>query len=172
VRHDPPFVPLVPSLFDRLVDEHPGVPDRERPGSGMTPSMLRDTVLRDLRWLFNTTRCDLPLAGRTDEVHPGGGPCACRSVLDYGLPALAGLPASSCDALMLARVLGEALAQFEPRLEASSILVVPEHRNGASRQVLCYRIEGRLKAGPASDPLLMRTEIDLDSGITRVTELA
>jgi predicted component of type VI protein secretion system len=48
-----------PSLLDRLTDEGPGAPGR---GASTTVSELRRSVLRDLTWLFNTTRPFAPEA--------------------------------------------------------------------------------------------------------------
>jgi type VI secretion system protein ImpF len=163
----------VASVFDRLSDDSPDRPDDQCPNEPLTPSMLRAVVLRDLGALFNTTRCDPQATAADDDDGRSSPRCLVqRSVLGYGLPALAGRPATSCDALALARALGEAIGHFEPRLEAASILVVPEARVAAPRQVLRYRIEGRLRACAWPETLVMRTEIDLDSGATRVAEQA
>ena len=52
---------IIPSLLDRLTDEGPGAPGR---GVSVTVSELRRSVLRDLTWLFNTTRPFAPEIGR------------------------------------------------------------------------------------------------------------
>ena len=162
----------LPSVFDRLVDDEPERPVDARSFEPLTPALLHDVVLRDLRALFNTTCCDPWSALASDErrhAAPRGAEC---SVLGYGLPALAGRPVSSCDTEVLARALCHAIERFEPRLDARSVLVVPEVRAAGPRQLLRFRIEGRLRAGPWPETLVMRTEIDLDNGMTRVTEQA
>ena len=84
---------IIPSLLDRLTDEGPGAPGR---GVSVTVSELRRSVLRDLTWLFNTTR---PFAPDAIEGRPQVG----NSVLNYGLPPLSGLTASGLDIRQLER---------------------------------------------------------------------
>ncbi len=76
---------LQPALLDRLTDDEP---EQEagaaRSARHVARQQLRQAVLRDLAWLFNTTRLepsiDLGDVRRTSE----------RSVLNFGLPALSG----------------------------------------------------------------------------------
>ena len=77
---------LQPALLDRLTDDDAGSPQPRRVESRViSRSRLRELVLRDLAWLFNTTA--------PDAAHRLGAsaPHARRSVLNYGLPALSGL---------------------------------------------------------------------------------
>ena len=76
-----------PSLLDRLTDEAPGNASA-RGGQSVTLSELRRSVLRDLNWLFNTSR--LLTAAEIESW-----PQVRNSVLNYGLPALSGLNQST-----------------------------------------------------------------------------
>ena len=152
-----------PSLLDRLTDEAPGSADSARAAS-VTLSELRQSVLRDLNWLFNAVR-----SLRPEEVEAN--PQVRNSVLNYGLPALSGVSASSLDIMQLERALRQAIVDFEPRILPDSVSVKAlleesmDHHN-----VVSLHIEGLLWAQPVPIELLLRTRLDLESGQNRVDE--
>jgi type VI secretion system protein ImpF len=152
---------LYPSLLDRLVDDEPGRATEARENRSASLQKLRDNVLRDLHWLFNATQSGIDIGG--DELLAG-------SVLNYGLPALAGHPASRYDVAELSRVLREVILRFEPRIIAHTLRVSAERNPSDPHNVLGFRIEGQLWSQPIPLEIFMRTEIDLESGVTRVVE--
>ena len=71
---------LQPVLLDRLTDKQPQS-RQERAGSFlMSGKLLRDSVLRDLQWLLNTTNF-----GADHDINTM--PRARRSVVNYGVRA-------------------------------------------------------------------------------------
>lgn len=152
---------LYPSLLDRLLDDEPGRLTEPRENRAATLQKLRDNVLRDLNWLFNATQASDDFGG--DELLAG-------SVINYGLPALAGRPASQYDLVELSRVLREVILRYEPRIIAHTLKVRAERADADSHNVLGFRIEGQLWSQPVPLEIYMRTEIDLESGMTNVTE--
>jgi len=150
-----------PSLLDRLTDEGPGVPG----GASTTLSELRRSVLRDLTWLFNTTRT---LEPEVTESRPQ----VRNSVVNYGLPPLSGLTASGLDIRQLERALRQAIVDFEPRIlpDSVSVKAVLERDTGDHHNVVSLHIEGLLWAQPVPIELLLRTQFDLESGQSRVEE--
>src|SRR2546421_5603718 len=154
---------ILPSLLDRLTDEAPGNAASARPPS-VTLSELRQSVLRDLNWLFNAVR-----SLRPEEVEAN--PQVRNSVLNYGLPALSGVAASSLNFVQLERALRQAVIDFEPRILPDSVSVKAlleesiDHHN-----VVSLHIEGLLWAQPVPIELLLRTRLDLESGQNRVDE--
>jgi type VI secretion system protein ImpF len=152
---------LYPSLLDRLVDDDPGRMTEPRENRSATLQKLRDNVLRDLNWLFNATQSSEDFGG--DEL-------LANSVINYGLPPLAGRPASQYDLAELARVLREVILRFEPRIIAHTLKVSAERNTADSHNVLGFRIEGQLWSQPIPLEIFMRTEIDLESGLTHVVE--
>jgi len=147
---------LQPSLLDRLAGEEDEV--------GFSEQRLREAVKRDLTWLFNTTNLEsvLDLARH---------PLAARSVLNYGLPDLAGHTVTSIETGALQDALKQAIADFEPRLDRGSIRlrldVDPEEM---SHNALAFTIAAELWAEPVPLHVLLRTEIDLETGNVRVRE--
>jgi type VI secretion system protein ImpF len=151
-----------PSLLDRLTDEGPGAPGR---GASTTVSELRRSVLRDLTWLFNTTR---PFAPEVTEARPQ----VRNSVLNYGLPPLSGITASGLDIRQLERALRQAIIDFEPRILPDSVAVKAQLERDTldHHNVVSLHIEGLLWAQPVPIELLLRTQFDLETGQSRVEE--
>lgn len=157
---------LQPALLDRLIDEEPGTLQEPRERRVMSKSRLRQAVLRDLAWLFNATR----LEGETSLASV---PYARRSVINFGLPALSGKASSSLDVTDLERAIRQAILDFEPRILPSTLEVQAlkqtdplEHHN-----VVGVQIRGELWAQPVPLELLVRTEIDLETGKVEIADL-
>jgi len=157
---------LQPALLDRLTDDEPDARQEPREGRVMSKSRLRQAVLRDLVWLFNTTR----LEAGTDLANV---PHVRRSVINFGLPALSGRAASSLDVSDLERSIRQAILDFEPRilpttLRVRALLVASQldHHN-----VIGVEIHGQLWAQPVPLELLVRTEIDLETGKVEIADL-
>ena len=152
---------LYPSLLDRLVDDEPGRATEPRENRASSLQRLRDNVLRDLNWLFNATQSSIDFDG--DALLSG-------SVINYGLPPLAGRPASQYTLPELSRVLREVILRFEPRIIPHTLKVVAEGNGSDHHNVLGFRIEGQLWSQPIPLEIYMRTEIDLESGLTQVVD--
>jgi type VI secretion system protein ImpF len=152
---------LYPSLLDRLIDDEPGRATEARENRSTSLQRLRENVLRDLNWLFNAT---------SSSIDFDGDPLLTGSVINYGMPPLAGRPASQYDLGELSRVLRDVILRFEPRIIAHTLKVSAERNNGDTHNVLGFRIEGQLWSQPIPLEIFMRTEIDLESGMTQVVE--
>jgi type VI secretion system protein ImpF len=152
---------LYPSLLDRLLDDEPGKLTESRENRSATLARLRENVLRDLNWLFNATQSSIDFEG--DALVAG-------SVINFGMPPLAGRPASQYDLTELSRVLREVILRFEPRILPHTLKVSAEANKGETHNVLGFRIEGQLWSQPVPLEIYMRTEIDLESGMTQVRE--
>lgn len=158
---------LQPALLDRLTDDHPETQVEPREMRVMTRNRLREAVLRDISWLLNTTQ----VSGEHDWREA---PLAQHSVINYGLPALSGTTASSLDAVDLESQVKRALIDFEPRLVASTLRVeaLVDELQMDHHNVVSFRISGNLWAQPVPFEMLLRTEVDLESGQVNVQDLA
>ncbi|SFU99382.1 type VI secretion system baseplate subunit TssE [Pseudoduganella namucuonensis] len=157
---------LQPALLDRLVDAEPGHP-REAPAERLiTRQRLREAVLRDLAWLFNTTR----LGG---DAEFGACARARRSVVNFGLPALAGETASGLDPAALERAIHQAIVDFEPRVAPATLRVEALAAGSLLERhnIVSIRISGQLWAQPAPIALLLRTDVDLETGSVEIRDL-
>jgi type VI secretion system protein ImpF len=157
---------LQPALLDRLTDDEPDREQEPRERRVMTKSRLRQAVLRDLAWLFNATRLEgtVDLSG-LGEVR--------RSVLNFGLPALSGRAASSLDVTALERAIRQAIIEYEPRILPSTLQVTAllEPRSIDHHNVIGVEIRSELWAQPVPLELLVRTEIDLETGKVQISDL-
>jgi type VI secretion system protein ImpF len=155
---------LQPSLLDRLTDDHPQRDVESRNERVLSLAKLRQCVLRDIQWLLSTGN----LAAVHDLDHY---PEAAHSVINFGLPDLAGRAASSIDTLTLERALRQAIADFEPRIRRNTVKVqVRVDPASMSHNTLSFDIEGEMWAQPTPLQLYMRTEIDLETGDVRVID--
>lgn len=157
---------LQPALLDRLTDDQPDKKLEPRMERVISKRRLRDAVLRDLTWLFNTTRLD-------PNMDPATLPNARRSVINYGLPALSGQTASTLDISDLERGIRQAIIDFEPRILPGSLHVrALESGQFENHNVIGVEISGQLWAQPLPIELLVRTEIDLETGQVEVADVA
>jgi type VI secretion system protein ImpF len=158
---------LQPALLDRLTDEEPDKTQEPLEARVVSKSRLRQSVLRDLAWLFNATRLEA-VADLTTM------PAVRRSVVNFGLPALSGRTASSLDVTDLARAVREAILTFEPRILPATLQVRTLLDAGAldHHNVIGVEIRGELWAQPVPLEFLVRTEFDLETGNVQVSDLA
>ncbi len=132
-------------LFDRLVDEHPGVHHETPPARTLTRAELVESVRRELERLFNT-RLPLPshrLEGRS------------RTVIDYGIPDFREVsPANPADRERLGRELAEAITAFEPRLKEVRVEV---EAAADLEEGLVGRIQASLASESIDEPISFMT---------------
>lgn len=158
---------LQPALLDRLTDDEPEKKEELREHRVLSKSRLRQAVLRDLAWLFNATR----LERGNDLAHV---PFVRQSVINFGLPAHAGQTASSVEIQDVEQSLKQAILAFEPRIlpETLEVKALLEINDLDRHNVLGIQIHGQLWAQPVPLELLIRTEIDLETGKVQVADLA
>jgi len=156
---------LQPALLDRLTDHDPTHTIESREERTITRSQLRAYVLRDLSWLFNTTNL-------TAEMDFSGHPLVEQSTVNYGLMPLSGKLLSSLDLAELDQVLKAAILRFEPRILAHSLSVrgVQVGEEFSHHNVLSFQINGELWGQPYPTELLLKTDVDLESGEIRIAE--
>jgi type VI secretion system protein ImpF len=149
---------LQPALLDRLTDNEPHRNVEAREQRVLSLSRLRECVVRDLSWLFNSE--NMGSRQRVDDY-----PEAMRSVINYGIPALAGASSSGRDPVILEKQVREAIYTFEPRLIRDSVTVrVILSDADMSSNSLRFEIEADLWAHPLPLHLLLQTDVDLDTG--------
>ena len=158
---------LQPALLDRLTDEEPEKKLESREQRVMSKARLRQAVLRDLAWLFNSTRLETGTAMARLSY-------ARRSVVNFGLPALSGQTASTLEISDLERAIRQSILDFEPRILSQTLRVkaLVELSDFEHHNVIGVEIHGQLWAQPVPLELLIRTEIDLETGKVQIADLA
>jgi type VI secretion system protein ImpF len=156
---------LQPSLLDRLTDDDPDSKTESRDRRVLNLRGLRGSVLRDLGWLFNASGL---AAGQDLSQHP----LVAQTVLNFGLPDLAGKTASGLDLAELERLMAQAIKDFEPRILRDTVRVRarPADEGTEQQNTLIFEIEGDLWAQPLPERLFVKTALDLEVGHMRVLE--
>lgn len=149
---------LQPSLLDRLTDNAPTVKVEASDRSSINVRGLRRAVMRDLGWLLNTGNLgSVQDLEDYDQIK--------TSVINYGMPDLAGLMVSSTDTRALEKLLRDTIVNFEPRISPETLSVkLNVRRDSMSRNALTLDIEGDLWAYPSPQHLYLKTELDFETG--------
>jgi type VI secretion system protein ImpF len=163
----PPQERLQPALLDRLTDDEPDKKLEPRENRVLSKRKLRESVLRDLGWLFNSTKLEA-----SDAL--ASAPYVRLSVVNFGLPAMSGQVASSFDVTDLTRAIREAIINYEPRILPSTLEIKTLLEGGDldHHNVIGVEIHGQLWAQPVPLEFLVRTDFDLETGRVRITDLA
>ena len=151
---------LQPSLLDRLTDDDPSNLKESADKRVLSLTQLKASVLRDLAWLLNTTS----LLSADATLHTEAG----TSVVNFGLPALAGNSASNVDIAALEALIHQAIATFEPRILRNTLRVRARASAEMNHNALSFEIEGDLWAQPVPLRLMLQTDLDLESDHVRV----
>ncbi len=125
-------------------------------------SALRATVRRELGWLLNTT-----YLGAAIDLDPY--PEVKTSVLNYGVPDLAGKSLSRRNILNRAREIRSALLAFEPRFDPDSLSI--EVSDKVEREnAITFVIHGDVRSAVRSIPVKFRTDVESDTADVTVRE--
>ena len=171
---------LNPTLFDKLVADgtlsglrgddverlessraamrYYSVPRLERFNEGA----LRATVRRELAWLLNTTNL-----GAVIDLEPY--PEVKTSVLNYGVPDMAGKALHRKLVIQRARDIRAAIRAFEPRIDEKSLVVEPVDKVERENS-LTFLIHGDVTSAVAALPIKFRTDVESDTGAAIVRE--
>ena len=157
---------LQPALLDRLIDEDRSNPHEAVEARAINKQRLRQCVLRDLNWLFNAN------AGLADLAADDDDDFARHSTLNFGISPMSGVLASKVDLVKMERLLKQAIYDFEPRILPDSLVVrgvAPDDPLG-HHNVLQFEISGHLWAQPYALELLLKTDLDLETGLVTLRE--
>lgn len=154
---------LQPSLLDRLTDDEPDNAQESRERRVLSMRTLRQAVLRDLAWLFNSN--GIGILQDLDAF-----PLAAQSVVNYGMPDFSGQTASGIDIEGVARRMRQAIWDFEPRILRNTVQVRAIAFDKSSHNQLIFELEGELWGQPVPERLFLKTELDLEMGEIRVTD--
>jgi type VI secretion system protein ImpF len=149
---------LQPSLLDRLTDLNPTRKSDTLDERVMSLRRLRESVIRDLEWLLNTG-CLATTEELTDY------PEVRRSVLNYGVPDIAGGTSSGKDSRRMERDLRQAILDFEPRILPGTLKVsVTVNDEEMSANTMVFEIQGELWWQPLPERFYLKTTLDLELG--------
>lgn len=169
---------LQPSLLDRLTDNDPRAGKETLEARVLTRQQLRAAVLRDLSWLFNTTRAE-PTESASARRDPATSAMwrrlshARHSVINFGLPALAGESVGSMNFRAVEDAVRQAVIDFEPRIDPKT-LSVEITADGGSRDhhnALRLMLRAKMWNQPVPLELLLSAQVDVETGSVSVRDL-
>ncbi|HWA63949.1 MAG TPA: type VI secretion system baseplate subunit TssE [Caulobacteraceae bacterium] len=144
-------VNLLPSVLDRLIDDHPDSPHDPPKSRPQQLASLRDSVRRDLEALLNHHR-------RCLSPPPGLGELD-LSVVEYGAPDFLSLFAGEESFReQFRRSLEDIIRRYEPRFV--SVKVTIKHMGDSVDRTLKFRIDAMMYAEPAPEPVSFDSRLD------------
>lgn len=155
---------FLPCLLDRLRDDDRANSEESRIQRVISLQRYKDGVLRDLRWLLNSS-AHVSIDG-TRATGFGDYPEISRSVLNYGTRQLSGLVAPDTEELEVQ--LSAAIQLFEPRFLRHSLKI----KATVERHIISFELHAELWAEPVSEQLFLRTTLDLETGQVAVGDNA
>ncbi|WP_290004313.1 type VI secretion system baseplate subunit TssE [Faucicola atlantae] len=157
---------LLPSLLDRLTDVEPKRRQEIKQDYVFNLPQYRQAVLRDILALLNTTCL------QSNDLAKPLPPHLENSVINYGIRAFSGNNFADIEWQQVEQVITHALINYEPRLEANTIQVSVIVNNEAEllNHRLIIEIKGDLKLNPYPQEFLLRTSMDIETGLFNLVE--
>lgn len=156
---------ILPSLLDRLTDEAPQQRKESAESRFMTLDAHRESVVRDVANLLNCESLE-------STVDLTSYPEVASSVVNYGVREVVGVTASGLDVREMEGRIRAAIERFEPRIIPGSLVVKTSSKADAmTHNAVTFAIEAQLWALPTPIRLLLQTELDLETGMTRVADV-
>lgn len=171
---------LTPTLFDKLVadaelsglkraDESMAEVMQESMRFYHVPKLdrfneaaMRATIRRDLAWLLNTT--NFGALGELEDY-----PEVQTSVLNFGVPDLAGKTLTGRTLLDRAREIRQAIKTFETRLDPATLQIEPVKSKDKTNSI-SFMIHGDIRSAVRAMPVQFRTELDAETAAVEVGE--
>ena len=154
----PNEIQLLPSLLDRLLDDHPEESREPAWREVQVVRVLKASLCRDLQNLLNAHRLLAVIPEAYTELK--------TSLLNYGLPDLQSMEVrEDHDLGLLCRLIEESIQAFEPRLQGVRVrpVIDAEGKKPIDRRVR-FEIEAVLVVEPLREPVLFSSSLDVASG--------
>lgn len=151
IRNDQP---LLPSVYDRLIDDDPTSNSEPVKTRNQVLYELKQSVQRDLQNLLNTR-------WRCHEWPPGFEELE-LSLINYGIPDFTGINMSGeANCNRLREIIEHVIQSFEPRFIRVRVKI-DSAIEGINRN-LRFLVEGLLHAEPAPEPVIFDTQLETTS---------
>ncbi len=157
---------LQPALLDRLTNHEPHQRVERADEVYINEARLRVALLRDLGWLLNASNASahFDFDGLDDAE---------RSVLNSGMPPLAGQLLSELDWKDIESSIRRCILGFEPRILAETLVVslLPSADTLNHHNTLQFEIRCQFWSMPYPLELLLKTSLDLETGQALLCDL-
>ncbi len=123
---------------------------------------LRATVLRELNWILNTTNF-----GAVQNLKPY--PEVATSVLNYGVPDMAGKLLQRRAIETRAREIKQAIRRYEPRINPQRLDVTATAKD-AKPNAVTFVIRADVTSAVMALPVEFKTDVEIDTGAATLRE--
>ena len=123
---------------------------------------LRATVLRELNWILNTTNF-----GAIQNLKPY--PEVATSVLNYGVPDMAGKLLQRRAIETRAREIKQAIRRYEPRINPQRLDVTATAKD-AKPNAVTFVIRADVTSAVMALPVEFKTDVEIDTGSATLRE--
>lgn len=157
---------LLPTLLERLRDDNPQK-EVESPAEFMVNTTRMREIIRDaLTDLFNTINLE-------QEIDRRLYPEAAASVINYGIPPIAGGYLSEIRWLDIERMVRRAILTFEPRIVPETLRVLPPPETDSRRaaNTLRFTIQAMIHMDPHPLEFALENDLDLETNYLKATLL-
>ncbi len=160
-RRDDFAVRVTASVLDRLLDFEPKASQDAPKSRSKSLRELKQSVRRDLEWLFNTRSYIGEIDEKLEETP--------NSVVAFGLPDFTGISVRShLELKSLRQSIETAIKNYEPRFLDVKVTLEPINN---SDRILNFKVEAFLNIEPSPEPIVFDTVLELGSGDFEVKEL-
>jgi len=143
--------PLVPSVFDRLLDDDPANSRETAKSRRQVLREMKQSVRRDLENLLNTRQRCRQWPEPFEELD--------ASLINYGLPDFTGVNMSvPSERERLCGIVQRVIQHFEPRFKSVRIRLL-ENADEFDR-TLRFRIDGLLNVEPTPEPVVFDSQLE------------
>jgi len=151
---------LLPTLFDRLFDDAPRRQGELATEYTVDKKRMLEIVQRDLAFLLNTSSAE-PTIDRDTY------PLVASSVINYGLPPLAGEHMAAKKWAEIESILKRTIINFEPRILQSSLEILPakatDKLGDKVYNMMSFIIKGQIFLEPYPLEFTVQSALDLES---------
>lgn len=149
---------LLPTLFERLKDDTPHQRSELPSDCLITAFKMRELIRDSLTDLFNTINLD-------SEIDAVRYPEAAASVLNYGIPPLAGGYLSKVRWFDIERMVRKAVLTFEPRIIPETLRIFPplDERENHAANTLRFTIQAMIHMDPHPLEFALQSDLDLET---------
>lgn len=143
--------PLLPSVFDRLIDDDPGNSREVAKPRAQVLREMKQAVCRDLENLLNTRHRFGVIPSDLKELDV--------SLVNYGIPDFTGAGMSGkADRESLRQSIENTIRKFETRFVSVRVEIL-DNKNDFDR-TLRFRIDAMMHAEPAPEPVVFDSQLE------------
>lgn len=155
--------PLVPSVFDRLLDDEPTNPNETAASRRQILRELKQSVSRDLENLLNTRQRWGQWPESLAELDD--------SLVNYGIPDFTGVNMSiPSERERLRATIQRVIERFEPRFQSVKVKLLDNAES--FDRTLRFRIDGLLNVDPAPEPVIFDSQLEPATSTFEVKDTA